>query len=375
MFGTILSSLFLTSAGKFYDKYGVRLTAILATTGLGISLIYMANSDVLSQHIFSSGIVVPSSYISFFIIFLGFFFIRFFGQGVLTMVSRNMIMKWFVRIRGFANGISSVFVALGFSIMPLVFDQLIRKFTWDGTWMFLAIITGGFFTCIVLFFFRDNPEYCGLSSDGSFKIKLPKTNISPKAEKQYTLAEAKKTYSFWIFALSLSLYALYNTGLTFHVVSVFKQAGMNRFEAMSVFIPMSVIAVVISLFSNTISDYIRLKYLLLIMLTGSLISTYGLMVLTPGLPKIMIITGNGILNGIFNVLLSVTWPRYYGTKHLGAISGLNMSLVVFGSALGPWMFSQLFQISGSYAHAGLVCFLVSIVLFIGTFKADNPQDR
>ena len=44
-----------------------------------------------------------------------------------------------------------------------------------------------------------------------------------------------------------------------------------------------------------------------------------------------------------------------GREHLGAISGLNMSVMVFASAIGPVLFSVGKDVSGGYDAPALVC--------------------
>jgi MFS family permease len=87
------------------------------------------------------------------------------------------------------------------------------------------------------------------------------------------------------------------------------------------------------------------------------------------------ILGNGITSGTYNVLMAVTWPRFYGRENLGKITGFVMSLVVFASALGPILLSFVFSWSGSYKFAfwGLAIFVLIIAFF--SSRADNPQDK
>jgi cyanate permease len=86
----------------------------------------------------------------------------------------------------------------------------------------------------------------------------------------------------------------------------------------------------------------------------------------------MIICGNGVVWGLYTVLIGVTWPRFYGLKHLGAISGFSLSWTVIGSALGPYMFSVSMDLTGSYDLVAWVCFSISLILIALAFKADNP---
>ena len=374
MFGTISSSLLITYGGKLYDKIGSRWLGVIITWLLGTILLALSQVDKIAGSI--SKILHLQNYqfyVTFFTILICFFILRFSGQGILTMLSRNMLMKWFIHKRGLASGISSVFVSLGFSLAPLIFDSLIESRSWRGAWIILAIVCGFGFSIIVFFFFRDNPEDCGLKPDGKTTAKHVE-NVKAKAEKQYTLREARKTLSFWVFALSLSMFALYYTGFTFHLISIFEQAGMDKLKAISVFIPTSIISVLITLASGWLSDRIQLNKLLLVLLIGGMTSMLSLAFLGGNLSYLMLIFGNAIMGGLFSVLASVTWPRFFGREHLGAISGFAASLLVFFSALGPLLFSYSLSFTGSYKIASLFCFALSLIYFVVAFRAKNPQE-
>ena len=81
-----------------------------------------------------------------------------------------------------------------------------------------------------------------------------------------------------------------------------------------------------------------------------------------GWANILLITGMGISGGLFGVITSITWPKLYGREHLGAISGLAMSFMVAGSALGPWMFSLMENIWGHYRYTGYLGMAFTLIL-------------
>ncbi len=375
MLGTILSSLFITWGGKVYDRIGARWLGIAITWLLGSVLIVLSQIDHVA---FSIGGFLHLSnhqfYVTFILILFCFFVLRFSGQGVLTMLSRNMLMKWFIAKRGFVSGLSSVFVSLGFSLTPLIFNFLIEGNGWSEAWIILSIVCGFGFSVIVFLFFRDNPEDCGLKPDGKFEIQT-QDKIKVKAEKQYTLKEAQKTWTFWVFGFSLSMFAMYYTGFTFHLISIFEEAGMDKMKALSVFVPTSVLAVALTLSGGWLSDRIQLKKLLLLLLTGGMISMAALATLKGNFSYGMLILGNAIMNGLFSVLMSVCWPRFFGRDNLGAISGFAMSMIVFFSALGPLIFSYSLSVFNGYHVACWLCFGLSFLYFIAAFKADNPQEK
>ncbi len=374
MFGTIASSFVLTYAGKLYDKYGARWVGMGTSLLLAFVLLLLSQSDRIVLLFVPGKDATIYTGVAIAVLIVFFFMLRFSGQGVLTMVSRNMLMKWFVAKRGLVNGISSVFVSLGFSIAPLTFDMLIQGTSWRQAWILMAAVIGVFFSLFVFLFYRDNPEDLGLLPDGE-KHANKEHDVIIKPFKQFTLKEARLGITFWLFAIPLSVYALYITGFTFHLVSLFGEAGIPRERALAIFIPVSFISVSLALFGGWISDRIKLKYLLYVLLFGELLALYCMAKMSNGFYYYGFIIGNGIVSGIFNVLMAVTWPRFYGRENLGKITGFVMSLIVFGSALGPIIFSVSLSQFGSYSIG--IFALAFVVLLISVFsgKANNPQDQ
>jgi MFS family permease len=373
--GTVGSGLLITRAGKLYDKFGSRLMAFIAAGVLGLMLLYLTRVDILVRFFHDQANMVNTALTTFILMSFGFWGIRFFGQGLLTMVSRNMVMKWFDKKRGLANGIMGVFAAFGFSLAPKILNQFIEDFEWKGAWFLLAVVIGIGFVVFVLVIFRDNPWDAGLVADGH-RIANKSTKRPPSLPpRDYTLVEARKTRAFWLFTLAQMISALYISGLTFHVVSVFDAAGMDKSTAIGIFVPASIIAIVIQFIASWISDYIRLKYLLTIFLLGMISTTSALMFLGESkLSYWMMISGNGITWGLYIVLAAVTWPRFFGLKNLGAISGFSLSWLVIGSALGPYLFSLAYDLNGTYELVGQACLAFSIILFILSFRANNPSE-
>lgn len=370
--GTIGSSLILAWAGRLYDRYGARVIGPASAALLALVLLILSGIDRAVDAVVGAGGGGWRVAVAFAAIALGFFLLRFSGQGVLTLVSRNMVNKWFDRRRGQANALLGVFIAFGFSAAPRLLESLIDGWGWRGSWRMMAAAVA-VFAVFALVFYRDNPESCGLEPDGPTVRRAHHPRPPAHPENDFTLAEARRTFAFWIFVLSLALLTLYTTALTFHVVSIFEQAGMNREQAVGIFLPASAIAVVFQFASGWLSDYVELKYLLLVQLAGTVLSAVGLVFLAPGIAVAAIIVGNGIMGGIFGLLSSITWPKFFGQTHLGAISGLAMGFLVAGSALGPYAFSLSFSWTGGYAAAAGVCLVVALVLMVLAFWANRPH--
>jgi cyanate permease len=268
-----------------------------------------------------------------------------------------------------------IFSAFGFSLAPRIFDQIIQKLDWQGTWVLLGAVVGIGFVVLVLIFYRDNPADCGCVADGVKMVNRKFKRPPSLPDRDYTLAEARKTRAFWAFTFGLTLTTLYISGLIFHVVSVFGSAGQDKEMALGIFVPMSITAIVVQFIFGYISDFVRLKYLLMFFMMGMLTTSVGLSLLGRlDAAYWMIITGNGIVWGLYTVLIAVTWPRFYGLKNLGAISGFSLSLAVIGSALGPYLFSLSYRLTGHYRLVAWLCMALSVFLFSLAFRANNPND-
>ena len=238
----------------------------------------------------------------------------------------------------------------------------------------LSIVLGIGFVLFVLIFFRDNPADSNCKPDGNRPIRVNTKRPPSLPPVDYTLVQARRTYAFWIITLTMSLNALYISGLTFHVVSVFDSAGMDKDMAIGIFLPASVIAIACQFIGGWISDYIRLKYLIILYVMSLLFTSWALFFLDENnySYKLMIF-GNGLSWGMYVLLAAVTWPRFFGLKHLGAISGYAMSWMVIGSALGPFLFSMSYVHTSSYQIIATGCFILALILFILSFRAENPS--
>lgn len=227
MIGTLSSSLLMIKAGIYYDKFGARIAAAGSAFFLGLCLIFLSRSVAAASFI-SKYTSLPQSVCAFSILVIGFLGIRFFGQGVLTLVSRGMVMRWFDVHRGFAAAVMGIFTAFGFSYAPRILQSLIDFSGWENSWM----ITGFFLMSVVVLFiiliFRDSPEDCQMEMEKGVRLKTGSKTKHEDDQKSLTLKEAKKDKQLWFYLLLLFYWALYNTAFTFHITSIFGSIGKAR---------------------------------------------------------------------------------------------------------------------------------------------------
>jgi MFS family permease len=352
MFGTIASSMFLPFAGKLIDKLGTRIMGIASAVLLGLSLLLISQCDKIVQ-------ILNLSYLPIVIVWMSFCFmlIRFFGQGCIVITSRVTIGKWFNHRRGLAIAIHNIFITFTFNNSPQVLNDMVLSLGWRESYILLALIIGIGVAFIVWLLYRDNPEQCGMVMDGISDPEWLRKMSRKVAEvkKQFTRAEAIRTFSFWIFAAGCALQGMFMTALTFHITSIGQEMGLSREIAYSIFMPIAIIGVIMTLVTGWISDRVRLKWLLLGMLISQALALFGLLFFDSYSGKLMLEIGYGVSSGIFGPLMTVTLPRFFGRDHLGAISGMNTSILVFTCAIGPSLYSFTRDLTESYKHIIFVC--------------------
>ena len=118
-----------------------------------------------------------------------------------------------------------------------------------------------------------------------------------------------------------------------------------------------------------------LKYLLMILIFSLGLGSLSIINFDEKIFRIILILCYGVQGGIFGCLSIVSFPRFYGRKHLGSINGVFMGLIVFSSALGPILFGLSESITNSYTLACLIFGLLNFILFIASLFTSNYHHK
>ena len=374
MIGTIISGLILPYAGKLLDKIGVRFMSLFASVGLAVSLCVLAGMGPIHTRLSA---LISAGFLPVAIASFAFLLIRFFGQGNMTMVGRVAMGRWFNHWRGMATAVAGVPIAFCFNAAPWIMSKLINTFGWQQTCWLLAILIGGGMGIVGILFFRDNPEECGLLMDGKKAdavIKNPKLDLHP-VYRQFTRAEAVRTVSVWAYALGLSAHGLIVTAVFFHITSIGQEMGNTAAGALNMSLYSSFLSIPTRFLVSYLVDNTRLRVRWVLMLMAITMFGYTISItfLNTHIGWVLTTILFGMTGGIWGVLGNVPMPRYFGRKHLGAISGLLMSTLVISSALGPAIFSFGRELLGSYRNAAYIVLLLPAAVFVLAFFTQNPQ--
>lgn len=369
LLGTLASGLLLPLGGSLVDRFGVRRGVVAACAGLALSLVFLANSDRLATTLA----------VGWGLLALGFAGIRFFGQGMLTLVSRTMLGRWFDRRRGLVSALSGPFTNFAFASAPLLLSLWIAAAGWRGAWVQMALGVGIGMGFIGWLLYRENPEECGLRMDGDpAPMNDPVTGAPPSAvpeEPHFTRAQALRTGAFWLVTLGIANQAMVGTGITFHIVDLGAEAGLTAQQAVAIFLPIALVSTPIGLLAGAATDRVPVRYLIMLMMAGQIVMFVCVANLDDPLLRVAAIAGWGFSSGFYGPLTVAALPNFFGRTHLGAIQGAMMMTLVIASALGPSALAAVKLGFGSYGP-GLYALtaLPAAVLLAAPFTRD-PTGR
>ena len=329
--GTLTASFVLPYVGRQFDQRGARVMIALMSLLLGLACVYMSfvrNAAMLC---------------------IGFFLLRQLGQGSLSLVSKNVINLWWVRRRGLVMGIGGVAGALLSGLFPYLINTMIPLYGWRFTYVALGAMLILVMLPIGWIFVRDRPEDHGLQPDGLDANGEDGEESNAPIEYNWTRAQALRTSSFWLVVAGLASMSMLNTGLTFHIFSVFEDSGLSSAVAASVFVPIAATGAIVQLLGGLLIGRVSIRLLL----AASLGMMSLVLVLAPSLSSLEMAYFfgfcMGVQGGLEMIVSSVVFANFFGRRHLGSIAGFASTLLVGASALGPMPIGVARDLMGGYA--------------------------
>jgi MFS family permease len=352
---TLFAGLLMMFIGRYVDKYGQRFALVFVATALAISCLW--NSAVTNTVM----------------LFIGFFLIRLFGQGSMTLVPNTLIPQWFIEKRGRAFSMMAIGGFLSSAIFPIANLWMIEQWGWQHTWRIWGILLLLLFVPLALFFVRNKPEDIGLLPDNKqFSKALTNERHIPILEENWSLAEAKKTRSFWLLLFCVFIPAMVNTGITFHLLSIFTGNELSPALAATVLSLMAIVGFPITVLSGFILEKVQANIMLVVTFIGQILFLILLIFTKSVLLAILFGILWGMVGGVERIALNVIWPNFFGRKYIGSIKGIAMAVMVIGSAFGPLPFGVSYDFFGGYQEVILIMIVFPVLGAIAALMAKKP---
>ena len=370
LLGTVASGLLLPYGGVLLDRVGARLMGALSAAALAGSMLLLSVSDVVASY---AARTLPGDLaIRFATLAVLFAFLRFSGQGMLTLTSRTMIARWFDRRRGTVTATSGAIISVSFSMAPMVFLWWIGLSGWRGAWREMGIVLL-VFGALAFLLFRDTPEECGLVPDGLTAppparpgdAAIEPEPATPRPERAFTRAQALAHPLFWVLTAAVANQSLVGTGLTFHLVDLAGEAQMAPERFVRLLLPISAVSIAMGFIAGALVDRVRVIHLIRAMLTFQVFMCASAALIAEPVARAGLVIFWGLSGGFYGPLTVAALPRLFGRLNLGAISGAMTMVLVLASAFGPSFLSVFRETTGTYS-VGLA---VSCLLPLGGLLA------
>jgi len=347
-------------AGNLADRWKPKLMMSLGILIIGISTASCALANELWQFYVLFGILLSPG-----MAFSG-------GPVMIPVVSR-----WFTRRRGAAIGIVVAGGALSFSMVTYA-EYLISMFYWRLAFVLLAGTAVVICIPLTLSFFRGQPKQ---QVKSSVETRERATSVSKNPQESVTagndyenllLIQILKDYRLWLITLSYMLYmGIANYLIVAHQVVFFLDLGYDSHFAASIAGAVGIFAALGAL-SGFLSDKIGREKVFTACCILSIISLLVLLSLrdasNPWALYIFVLSF-GFPMGLFSpALIAGAADLFYG-KHFGTVNGILFMGFGLGGAVGPWLGGYIFDITGNYSLAFVICIVAYTIACVSFWIA------
>lgn len=354
---TLAAGLLMFIVGTSVDKYGQRKMSLVVSILLAGACIW--NSYVISP----------------WMLFIGFFLIRLLGQGSMTLIPNTLIPQWFIKQRGRAFSFMMIGGFISSTMYPPLNAWLITEFGWEVTWRILGISILVIFVPLAYFFMKNKPEDIGLMPDNAGNTEKVDASKVKKEDVSWTLREAARTRQFWLMLLCVSIPAMINTGVTFHLVSIVSTSGLGIGTAAFILSLMALVGFPITMLAGFLLEKVKVNYMFAFVFVGQFIFLIILFFTQSFTWAVIFGVIWGFTGGLERICISVVFPDYFGRGYIGSIKSIATTVMVVGSAFGPLPFGIAFDYFGSYNEIILVSLLFPVLGVTACLLSPKPVKK
>lgn len=355
LLASLLAAAPMPLVGWMMDRIGLRKTGLAAVLLLAVACL------VVSQ---ATGLVTLT---------IGFFLLRTFGQGSLSLIANNTLAMWFSRRLGLVSGLMGLGMSGAVAVAPAIYLALIDQLGWRTAYVTLGLVNCVVLVPVLLFFFRDSPEEIGQTLDGlTDSSKRNSTDSAssavpaPHLSESLTLSTAWRTRSYWIGLVIGAMWGMIATAVFFNIVPLFEWQGLTAAQAAATFTTFAISMAIVQLIGGALADRLPLNWLMAASVAGLLAGILVLWNVNSMWIGHVYAFLFGAAQGLLVAVNNTFWPRYFGRAHLGQIRSSVWTATVAGCSFGPFAMGYSIDYLGGY---GPSLGLFAVLLGVGTIAA------
>lgn len=309
MVGTLCSAFAMVFAGALMDNFRARALGAIMLVCISVTAVLMSVNTSLIGLV---GII---------------FLLRFFGQGMLAHVPKVAMSRWFQATRGRALSVTNMGFLIGEATLPLAFVMISSLMGWRNAWLIIAVLALMFIPIV---------------------LRLLKTERTPKSEaeetksvgmmgKHWTRMDAIKHPLFWLVLPTWLAIPAFATAFFFHQVHFTEVKGWELIDFVALFPIYAGISLFILIMSGFIIDRFKSDFLVPLLTLPFAASFFIFSFADTLFLAAVAFVFFALMIGFSSTVSSTFWAEFYGTEHLGSIKSFAASIMVFASAIGPWL--------------------------------------
>jgi len=342
----ILHGFLYIFTGRLSDRLGTRLIITCSGFLMGVGYMLMSQIGAIWQLYLFYGVIIATGM----------------SGGYVPLISA--VTRWFTgnRKRGLMIGIAVAGVGVGTMVMPPVANWLISSYTWKTAYVVIGII--------VMISIMTAAQLMKRAPDQTQRIRHNRNGMqeeSPVPEvRGLSLHEALRTKQFWLLSAAYFSFGLFLQAIMVHIVLHAIGLGISEAVAANIFIAIGGLSVIGRISLGSISDRIGNRKVII----GSfMLMTAALAWLLIAKEAWMIFLFAAAFGFAYGGLVSSQSPLVadlFGMRAHGAILGVIVFIITAGAAVGPVMSGGIYDITGSYTAAFVVCGAFSLAGIILT---------
>ena len=360
--------------GEFGTIYGIAtLCSSIALIWLGkkIDDLKLVNYSILVV-IFLFFATLFFSFINGMIfLFLGIFFLRLSGQGLMAHTASTAVSRYFEKRRGKALSYIWLGMSLGEFLLPLLFVYLLSFIYWRDLWIQTSIFILVTLPIFSFFMVKDISIFSREKENENNKNKF-------SLVKSWTRKEVLRDFKFYTMLPCILAPAFIITGIVINQSFIIESKAWGTYALAQAFMVYAALTVITLFLSGILVDKFTSRKLLLYLNFPMLLSLLTLILFSHPYSAFIFMGLLGVSNGLTNVLLSSLWAEIYGVNYLGSIKALTGSLMVFSTALATAVFGVLIDLGHSIENIAILCSIytaISIVIVIIFEKNYRPVQQ
>lgn len=310
---TMASAFVMLWSGALTDRFRVRHLGTTVMAALMLACLLMATGP--------TGWLLP----------LGIFALRLFGQGMMVQTSGVAMARWFVASRGRALAVAALGFSVGEVVMPLGFVSLKQILHWQTLWIIAAIAIAVMIPVMWrLLRLERTPQSIAAEND-----------VAGMDNRHWTRGEMLRHPLFWCVLPALVGPPCFITAFFFQQVHLAEVKGWTHLSLVATF-PAYTAASVVAMFTGGWAldrwGTARLMpiYVLPLAVFFAVFPQIDSVAVAPFALAIM-----GLTSGAQMTVPMAFWAEFYGTRHLGAIRATIGAAMVLATAIGPALAGRL----------------------------------